>query len=119
MSSHRAERVGEMLQQLLAELIARDVKDPRVGFVTLTEVDVSSDLRHAKVYVSCLGDEAAREACLDGLRRAAPYLQRQIGRRARLKYVPELRFESDRSAAQGQRIESILRELHDDDDGPA
>ena len=115
MSSHRAERVGEMLQQMLAEMIAREIKDPRVGFVTVTEVDVSPDLRQARVFVSCLGDDATREACLDGLRHAAPFLRRQIGRQARLKYAPELRFETDRSAAQGQRIETILRELHDDD----
>lgn len=93
--SHRVERVAEALQEAVAEVVQREIKDPRVGMVTITRARVSPDLRHARVYFSVLGDETQRRKSLDGLRSAAGFLRRQVARRLQLRVAPELRFELD------------------------
>jgi len=93
-------------------LLARDVHDPGIGFVTLTRVQVSPDLHVARVLYTVLGDTKARESSARALGRAAAFLRRQIGARLRLKHVPELRFVYDDSVAGQDRIERILNELH-------
>lgn len=108
MSFDRTTRVGDRIRQVLAELLQTEVRDPELGFVTLTDVELSSDLRHGKVFVSVLGDD--KEAPLRALKRAAPFLQRHLGRRARLRYVPHLRFELDTSLDRGLRIDSLLQD---------
>ena len=101
-------------------LLAREVHDPGIGFVTLTRVQVSADLQMARVHYTALGDEPTRKNSARALERAAPFLRRQIGSRLRLKRVPELKFVFDESIAGQDRIEQLLNELHTakDDDTP-
>ncbi len=114
----RPDRVGDQIRSELATLLAREVHDPGIGFVTLTRVQVSPDLQTARVQFTALGDEKARKSSTRALERAAPFLRRQIGSRLRLKRVPELRFVYDESIAGQDRIERLLKELHppNDDD---
>jgi ribosome-binding factor A len=107
----RPERVGEEIRQELAMAIAREVHDPGVGFVTLTRVKVSPDLQLARVYYTMLGDEKAKKETQRALERATPFLRRHVGSHIRLRRVPELRFELDRSVEHQDRIERILLEL--------
>ena len=109
MAGHRTDRVGALLQAALSELLLRDIKDPRVGLVTVTGVKLSPDLKHASVYVSTMGDEAAHARMLAGLASARPYLQSHVGRRLGLRFTPELRFEIDPSIAAAARLEELLR----------
>jgi ribosome-binding factor A len=110
MSGERMRRVDEAMRQVLGEALAQDLKDPRVGFVTVTDVKTSPDLRHARVYVSVLGDEAAQRASIDGLRSAHGYLQSRVAGELRLKRTPELAFELDHTAARAARLEEILHD---------
>jgi ribosome-binding factor A len=110
-SSQRPDRVGEAIRDELSQLLAREVQDPGVGFITLTRVKVSPDLQVARVYYTTLGDEQARRDTAKALRRATPFLRRQLGQRIRLRRVPEIDFFYDESIAQGDRIEQILQEL--------
>jgi len=119
----RSERVADQLRAELAQLLSREVHDPGVGFVTLTRVQVSTDLQAARVYYTSLGDEAGRRTTARALERAAPFLRRRIGGRLHLKRVPEIRFLYDDSIAGQDRIERLLNELqpgaartHDDPD---
>ena len=107
----RSDRVAEQIRAELALLIAREVHDPGIGFVTLTRVQVSPDLQQARVFYTALGDDKARRGTARALDRAAPFLRRQIGSRLRLKRVPELEFAYDESIAGQDRIEQILNEL--------
>jgi ribosome-binding factor A len=118
-AGRRSDRVGALLQATLSELLLRDIKDPRVGMVTVTGVDLSADLKHARVFVSILGDETAQTRMLQGLASARPYLQSQAGKRLKLRFTPELRFEIDPSIATGDRIDRLLRGLQEDDDRDA
>jgi ribosome-binding factor A len=108
MSAQRMRRVDEAMRQVLGEAVAQELKDPRVGFVTVTDVKTSPDLRYARVYVSVLGDEPAREATLEGLRSAHGFLQGRIAGELRLKRTPELRFELDETAARAARLEALI-----------
>ena len=110
----RTERVGEEFREILAEEIQR-LKDPRIGFVTVTGVKVSADLRVAWVYYTAFGDERARSGSRAALRSAAAHLRHELGRQIRLKATPELRFEEDATAVIGERIDSIIDRLHQDD----
>jgi len=107
----RPERVADQLRSELAQMIAREVNDPGVGFVTLTRVHVSPDLQQARVMYTALGDEKSRANTARALERVAPFLRRQIGGRLRLKRAPELKFIYDESVAGQDRIEQILNEL--------
>lgn len=107
----RPDRVGEEIRQELAMLLAREVHDPGIGFLTLTRVKVSPDLQLARVFYTLLGDESKRKDTEKALARATPFLRRQIGARIRLRRVPELRFEFDRSVENQDRIERILLDL--------
>jgi ribosome-binding factor A len=109
--STRPSRVGDQLRAEIAELIARDVHDPGIGFLTITHVKVTPDLQTARVYYTTLGDEKARKDTRRALDRARPFLRRQIGRRLRLKRVPELEFFFDEAIERGDRIEQILQEI--------
>jgi ribosome-binding factor A len=101
-------RVDEAVRAVLSEAIAKDLKDPRIGFVTVTGVKTSPDLRHARVYVSVLGEEAARTATLDGLRSAHGFLQGRIAHELSLKHTPALAFQYDDSIDRGMRISELL-----------
>src|SRR5947209_20474695 len=106
-------RVDEAVRAVLSDAIASDLKDPRVGFVTVTGVKTSPDLRHARVYVSVMGDEQARGASLDGLRSAHGYLQGKVASELRLKHTPRLTFHYDESIDRGMRITQLLEDPAD------
>jgi ribosome-binding factor A len=106
----RAQRVADAILEEVADLLRRRVKDPRVGFVTLTGVEVAPDLRHAKVFYSVVGDPAQRRATQKGLDSATPFVQGEVGRRLRLRNTPVVEFRFDESLERGQRIEQLLRE---------
>ena len=111
MTHRRNERVSEEIRGVLVEAI-REVRDPSVGFVTLTGVDLSPDLRQARVYVSRLGTEADRDAAVSALNHAAAFLRHALAERARLRYTPALRFVADPTIERGSRVEAIIQELH-------
>jgi ribosome-binding factor A len=110
MASERMRRVDEAVRAVLSDAVARDLKDPRVGFVTVTGVKTSPDLRHARVFVSVLGSEDEREASLAGLRSAHGFLQRRVAGELRLKHTPALEFAYDESIDHGMRITELLDE---------
>jgi ribosome-binding factor A len=110
MRTERMRRVDEAMKEVLSDVLTHDLKDPRVGFVTVTDVKTSPDLRHARVYVSVLGDPTAVEASLEGLRSAHGYLQGRVGTELRLKNTPTLQFVHDDTAERAQRVERLLHE---------
>ena len=119
----RPERVADQIRGELASLLAREVHDPGIGFITLTRVQITADLQLARVYYTALGDDKARAASAQALERATPFLRRQIGSRLRLRRTPDLKFVYDASIAGQDRIEQLLNELrtpagddHDDHD---
>ena len=114
----RTERVGEGFREILAQAIQK-LKDPRIGFVTITKVSVSPDLHHARVYYTTLGDSAARKTTLSALTRASSFMRSQLGQRLRLRRAPELEFVFDESIAHQDRVEQLLQELHRTDDEPS
>jgi ribosome-binding factor A len=112
MASRRTARVGQQIRSDLAELLTFAVRDPAIGFVTITRVTVTADLQLARVYYTMMGDEEARRETARGLRRALPMLRRSLGQRLRLRRVPELQFFFDESIGHQDRIEQIIQELH-------
>jgi ribosome-binding factor A len=108
--SERMRRVDTAVRQVLGDALSQDLKDPRVGFVTVTDVSTSPDLRHARVYVSILGTPAEQEASLEGLRSAHGYLQGRVARELRLKHTPELDFIHDDTAEKAFRVERLLED---------
>src|SRR5918996_5469150 len=116
MASHRPDRVGDQIRQELSELLSRGtVHDPGIGFITLTRVKVSADLQVARVYYTSLGDPKARRVTAKALERATPFFRRRVGSRLQLRRVPELQFHFDESVAHQDRVEQILRELHEEE----
>ncbi len=107
----RAERLGHQIRNEVAELMARELKDPRIGFATVTRVDLSADLAHARVLVSVLGTPEAQEGTLAGLASAAGFIRHEIGRRLQLRRAPEITFVLDHGAEEGQKIEALLQKL--------
>ncbi|MBE3581592.1 MAG: 30S ribosome-binding factor RbfA [Thermoanaerobacteraceae bacterium] len=106
--SLRAERVAEQMKKEIAQILRDKIKDPRVGFVTVTAVELSSDLQHAKVYVSIYGDEQEKKQTLEALARATGFVRREIGRRIKLRLTPEIVFKFDESIEHGDRIARLL-----------
>lgn len=114
MASGRMRRVDEAVRAVLSDAISKDVKDPRVGFVTVTAVKTSPDLRHARVYVSVLGDEARRSESMAGLRSARGMLQGRVASELTLKHTPRITFEYDESVDRGMRISQLLQDTDPD-----
>ena len=108
--SRRSERLADEIRELLAELLRDEVKDPRIGFVTLTRVELTGDLGFARVFFGVLGDEAQRKRSLEGLKQAAGFLRRQLSRRLRIYQVPELRFQYDTGLDATDRVARLLQE---------
>ncbi len=108
---NRPDRVGDAIRDELSQLIAREVHDPGIGFITLTRVSVTPDLQQARVYYTSMGDETAQRETARALKRAAPFLRRQLASRIRLRRVPEIAFFFDASIAHTDRIEQILQDL--------
>jgi ribosome-binding factor A len=107
----RSERLGELILGEIFDLITHKIKDPRIGFVTFTRVEMSEDLRHAKVFVSSIGAEPEKARTLQGLASATGYIRRHLGRALHLRYTPELSFLLDDSLEHGAKIAQILRQL--------
>lgn len=118
-ASYRMRRVNEAIKEIIGNAITQDLKDPRIGFVTLTGVDTAPDLAHAKVFVSVYGKQAEKDATLEALRRARPYLQRLISDELNTRRTPTLEFVYDRSVDQGMRIQALLKSSGAADLGPA
>ena len=110
--SIRPNRVGEQMKKELSEIIGRKIKDPRIGFVTVTDVQVTGDLQQAKVYISVLGDEEQKETTLKGLATAKGFIRSEIGKRIRLRKTPEILFEFDESITYGNRIDTIIHDIN-------
>jgi ribosome-binding factor A len=106
----RTDRINEQLRQEISILIRDQVRDPRVGLVTITGVETSPELDHAKVYVTVLGDDEEKEQALQGLRSAASFVRGQLGRRLHMRRIPELHFQIDRVLEEASRIDALLRE---------
>src|SRR5438477_3534477 len=109
--SHRPERVAELIRHAVAEFLTGNVRDPRIGFVTVTGVDVSADLSHAHVRVSVMGTEEEKATSLEGLASAARFLRAQVAKALPLRTTPELHFELDRGLEHAQHIAQVLRNL--------
>ncbi len=112
-SYKRAERVADQIRMEVADILARKTKDPRVGFITVTGVDLSPDLRVAKVFVTTLQQAQEEETALEGLRHALGFIRAELGRRLNLRYIPELIFRCDRSEQRGTRIDQLLDSLQE------
>ena len=109
--SRRSQRVSDIVRAELARLVLTEAHDPDLRGVTITDVEMPSDLKSARVYFSCLGPDEARDRAAEALRRAAGYLRREVGQRCRLRYAPELFFVSDLSLERGARIEELLHQV--------
>ncbi|MGH7538428.1 MAG: 30S ribosome-binding factor RbfA [Gemmatimonadales bacterium] len=114
-ASHRPERVGELIRQSVAEFLTGNVRDPRIGFVTVTGVEVSADLAHATVRVSVMGSEEEKTKSLEGLASAARFLRASLSRTLRLRTNPELHFRLDRGLEHAQQIDRVLKELKENE----
>jgi len=109
--SQRTDRLDSQIRQELMELLQREMKDPRLGFATITRVETARDLGHARVWVSVLGNEVERERTMRALQVATPWLRRKLGERLSLRHVPELTVREDDSIASGDRVLQIIQEL--------
>lgn len=114
MSKFRPERVAEQLHKEISQMLMHGVKDPRVALVTVTGVDVTRDLRLARVYFTVTGDAEDRKGAEEGLRSSSAFVRRQLGQIMRLRYIPEIRFEYDQAIVSGRRIDELLRQVKDD-----
>lgn len=108
--SLRREKLQELFREEASAILQRRLRDPRVGFVSVTDVELSADLRHAKVFVSVLGDEQAKQRTMAALEGAAGFVRGELGRRVRMRFVPEVLFRLDESIERGVRVNALLRE---------
>ncbi len=114
MAKHRSNRLAEALKQEISQLIREELKDPRIGFVTVTSIEVADDLSHAKVYVSVLGDDQKAKETIEALKGASGFVRTEIGKRIRLRHVPEIVFKYDNSIEHGVHIARLLRDIHEE-----
>ena len=114
--SYRQERLNESIKELLSELIQSGIKDPRIGFVTITGVEVARDLTSAKVFFSVLGDKDARDSSLEGLKSARNFLRKKVGQELKLRNAPELRFKYDETLDRSLALEDTIRKIREKDD---
>ena len=111
---HRQEKLGELIAVELSDLLRTRVKDPRVGFASITHVEVSGDLRHAKIFVSVMGTDAERAATIQALKHATGFLRHELADRIVVRYMPELVFKLDTSIEQGSRILELIRQIENE-----
>jgi ribosome-binding factor A len=111
--SQRTDRIDELLRQEIGSIVTREVADPRIGFATITKVETTPDLRHAKVWVSVIGQPKERAQTISALSRAMPFVRRELGRTLRLKRIPDLHVELDDTAERGTRVMHLLDELRE------
>jgi len=110
----RSEKVQVQLRKEISRILQEDLKDPRIGFVTVTRIDLTGDLRHAKIYFSVFGDEVLQESSVEGIQSAAGFIRRLVGERLKLKYVPELSFRLDRSIEYSMKLERTFERLRNE-----
>lgn len=115
--SFRPERLAEAIKKEVSEMLTEDLKDPRIGFVSITSVEVSKDLRYASVFVSVFGEPAERKASLEALQKAQGFIRGELAKRIRLRYTPEINFKLDESIERGTRLISLMNEVKDKDAG--
>jgi ribosome-binding factor A len=108
--SRRTEQIGEAIREEVASIISQGLKDPRIGFVTITRAQVTPDLRHAKIFFGVLGDTAQRDKTQAGLRQAAGFIRREVGKRLKLRFTPELTFQYDVGIDATDRVARLLEE---------
>jgi ribosome-binding factor A len=111
----RRDRVGDQVKREIAHLIQFELKDPGIGFVTITDVSMSLDLKHARVFYTVLGDEDCKNKTASALKRARGFIQRTVGKRLQLRYTPEISFDFDTSVEQGAHIEQLIQQIHTDE----
>ncbi len=111
MQYKRKDRVGDQIRKEVSQIVQKELKDPGIGFVTITDVELSDDLKNAKIFYSVLGDEKSKSDSSQALDRAVFFVQREIGKRMRLKYTPKVRFIFDNSLEKGARIEKRLEQI--------
>ncbi|SRR5713226_1066777 len=118
--AHRPEKVREFIKEQVSDIIQHQLKDPRIGFVSVIDVEVSVDLRNAKVFVSVLGDEQAKTDTMAGLQSAQGYVRSELGRRLQMRFTPQISFRLDESIERGTRVVTLIREVAKDsgDDRP-
>jgi ribosome-binding factor A len=109
----RADRVSDQIKQEIADILMRKIKDPRIGFVTVTDVDLADDLRNAKVFVSVYGGDEEKKASLQGLKSAAPFIRSELGKRMRMRSIPEILFRFDATVERGAHIMELLRSIEE------
>lgn len=114
MATKRMDRVGHLIQMELSQLVIQRIKDPRLGFVTITFVSVTPDLKSARVFYSVLGDPKVRQATQAALENSAGFLQREISTALKLKYTPKLTFSFDDSVSKGLEIDKVIRQIHEE-----
>lgn len=112
MAYHRTQRVAEEMKKEISNIIINEIKDPRIsGLITITSVDISDDLRHAKVFVSIYGEKEKKMKTIEGLKNATGFIRREVGNRIRLRYTPEIVFKLDESIEHGVNIAKLLKEV--------
>ncbi|MGU3469587.1 30S ribosome-binding factor RbfA [Paenibacillus sp. D51F] len=117
MAKIRVGRVGEQIKKELSQIIQAELKDPRIGFITVTGVEVTNDMSQARVYLSVLGSDEQKEETLKALARGTGFIRSELGKRIRLRHTPELLFKFDSSIEYGSRIESLLTDINRDNGG--
>ncbi|NPV42995.1 MAG: 30S ribosome-binding factor RbfA [Firmicutes bacterium] len=117
MAYHRTQRVAEEMKKEISNIIINEIKDPRIsGLITITSVDISDDLRHARVFVSIYGEKEEKMKTIEGLKNATGFIRREVGNRIRLRYTPEIVFKLDESIEHGINIAKLLKEVGTQDD---
>jgi len=114
MSNVRIHRVAEQIKKEVSQLIQNELKDPRVGFITVTDVEVTGDLQEATIYISILGNESQKQDSFEGLKKAEGFIRREVGKRIRLRHTPEISFVFDGSIEYGNKIEKILSQINNE-----
>ncbi len=117
MMQKRADRVGDLIREVICEMLLRDLNDPRLESVTITDVEVTRDLKTATVFFSARGSRPQEEASLHGLQSASGYIKRKLGRELRLRYVPDLFFKVDQSFDYGSKIDRIIQTIREEEEG--
>lgn len=115
MARIRVSRVGEQIKKELSQIIQQEIKDPRIGFVTVTAVEMSGDLQQAKVYVSILGSQTDKDESIAALDKAKGFIRSEVGRRVQLRHVPEIHFSVDQSLDHSEQITRLLHDVSDQD----
>jgi ribosome-binding factor A len=117
MISKRPKRVGDLIREVICEMLLRDLNDPRLESVTITEVEVTADLKLATVFFSAMGNRSREEVALHGLQSATGYIRKKLGKELRLRYVPDLLFKVDQSFEYGSKIDRLIRTLQEEKNG--